>query len=310
MSWSKKVHVIAPAFPLEGDLQIQDFQKGLKVLEKWGYQTLVPEKLFGPDLLCANTDKMRFQHLKKALQSSTADLIWCVRGGYGSVRLLPWLAEMEKPEKPKRIVGISDVTSLHSFVNNVWGWKSLHFPLIDRLGSGVLSEENEQEIFDYLQGRLSHIEYPLVAMNSAAKKKGTLSATLVGGNLTVLTGSLGTPYLPYPKKKKYFLFLEDLGERGYRVDRMLQQWVQSGALHQCQGILLGEFLGGHEPLTSQNPEAFLAMPVLQRFADEISIPVFAGVPAGHGKTQRPVIFGDKILITAGKAPKVRFSGDK
>ncbi len=306
----KKVHIIAPAFPLVGDLQIQDYQKGLAVLQKWGYEPIVPKDLFGDDLLCANTDKVRFQHLKKALLSPTSDLIWCVRGGYGSMRLLPLLAEMEKPAKEKWIVGISDVSSLHSFMNNIWGWKSLHFPLIDRLGSGTLSESNEKEIFDYLSGSLDSIEYPLVAMNKVAKKTGTMSAALVGGNLTVLTGSLGTPFLPYPKKKKYFLFLEDLGERGYRVDRMLQQWQQSGALHQCQGILLGDFLGGHEPVTSQHPEASLAMAVLQRFADQISIPVFSGIPAGHGKTQRPVIFGDKILITAGKAPKVRFSGEK
>nr|HPI41862.1 LD-carboxypeptidase [Pseudobdellovibrionaceae bacterium] len=181
--------------------------------------------------------------------------------------------------------------SLHIYLNQKWKWPSLHASLLDRLGQGKVPLDIQNQLKDLLFGKIQKVEIGgLKPMNTKAQKVKTLSGSIVGGNLTVLQSSLGTPFQVDLKKK--FLFIEDLGERGYRVDRMLEHFRQAGIFKECLGLLVGEFQGGNEPQT----ESSKVLQVLERFAADNFIPVWIGVPAGHGVNQWPLFFQTEAKI--------------
>lgn len=285
------VDVVAPGYPS----QPHEVQGAKSFLLKWKLQPRIPQDLIKPHFLHANEDAERFQFLKEAIQSKDSNVIWCLRGGYGSNRLLPMLAKMKKPKEAKLIIGISDVTSLNTFLIQEWGWKPLHAPLLDRLGRNLVAPKYEKELHNILFGRQNEIRFKkLKALNQHAQDLKKVKAKIVGGNLTVLQSTLGTPW--QIETKKSFLFLEDLGERGYRIDRMLEQFRQAGLFKQCHGIILGDFLGGEEPATQKNNFDL----VFQRWAKDLDIPLFRGLEAGHAVIQRPVPLNTSCVLTVEK----------
>lgn len=282
-----QISVIAPGYPVSAE----DLGLGLKYLEKNQALPLCPKDILEPVYLHANSDQKRFQFLKKALTGSAADVIWAVRGGYGCNHLVPDLAQMKKPSKLKLLIGISDLTSLHLFLSQKWNWPSWHGPLLDRCGKGEYPADLDQELWRLLRKEQKDVLFKgLVPMNSAARKVKLLNGKVTGGNLTVLQSSLGTPY--QLKTKGRFLFIEDLGERGYRIDRMLEQFEQAGLFKNCLGLLIGEFLGGAEPVTNENNFSM----IFENWAAKLKIPVFRNVEAGHGARQRVLPLNTKAQI--------------
>lgn len=272
------IDIVAPGYACTW----QELENGVRQLESWGFRVRYDEKILVPVSFHSNTDQERFRQLKKALFNQQSKAVWCLRGGYGSNRLLPMLEKLEKPKHAKLFVGLSDITSLHVFFNQKWNWVTIHGPLVDRIGKKLLSATDEKELRQLIQGESQAILFgQLQAMNQSALKIKSLTGKIIGGNLTVLQSSLGTPYSL--KLKNKFLFLEDLGERGYRVDRMLEQLKQSGLLNQCLGVLLGDFTGGDEP-NGENR----VWEAIDRFARQYSIPMWKGIQSGHGAIQRPL----------------------
>jgi muramoyltetrapeptide carboxypeptidase len=131
----------------------------------------------------------------------------------------------------------------------------------------------------------------LAPLNAAARRRQRIVSRLTGGNLTVLQSTLGTALQRRPSG---ILFLEDIGERGYRIDRMLEQLRQAGVLRHLKAIVLGTFLGGAE-----SDGGNLGPAVLERFAQELSIPVLSGIQAGHGTCQRPVFLHTPAELRCG-----------
>lgn len=276
------MEVVAPAFSCSK----RELQQALLFLQKWGLNPKVPTDLFGKDLLCSHTDKTRFGYLKKALLSKDSPVIFCLRGGYGSTRLLPFLQEMKKPSQPKLLVGYSDMTALHSFINDVWKWPSLHAPHLIDLNCD-LSQVDGKNLKKILFGQKKIIEFHgLKPLNHAArmKKNFPLQAPLSGGNLSVLTSLIGTPWIQCLRSK--VVVLEDVGERAYRLDRMLTQWSQAGVFHGVKALIFGTFLSEPHP----SSESLLIRKVLQRCASQMTCPVFGSLPFGHGKRQMPLPF--------------------
>lgn len=296
------VDVVAPGYPTSREA----IEGARRFLIRWGLIPRIPPDLMAPHFLHSNEDPQRFLHLKKALLAQDSKAVWCLRGGYGSNRLLPLLAKLKAPAEAKLFIGISDITSLHVFLNQEWGWPTLHGPLMDRVGAGKLSPRHERELKRLLFGDDSKITFDqLKPLNEAARKRRRLTGAIVGGNLTVLQSQIGTPYEFSAKGK--FLFIEDIGERGYRIDRMLEQIRQAGLFKSCRGLLIGDFIGGEEPMSQKN----LTSLVFQRWAKDLDIPVFSGVEAGHAAIQRPLPFGTKAILSAGpKASLVVESGRK
>ncbi|HWU42035.1 MAG TPA: LD-carboxypeptidase [Bdellovibrio sp.] len=273
------IDVVAPGYPS----QAHEVAGAREFLLKWKLVPRIPKNLIKPHFLHAHDDEERFEFLRAAIEAKDSRAIWCLRGGYGSNRLLPMLAKLKKPREPKLIVGISDITSLHTFFIQEWGWSTLHGPLLDRLGRGLVSPSHEKELHRLVFGEDSMIEFKkLKALNSSARKIKNLKSRVVGGNLTVLQSTLGTPW--QIRADRSLLFLEDLGERGYRLDRMLEQFRQAGIFKKCDGIILGDFIGGEEPSTGKNNFAL----VFKRWAQDLEIPLFKGLEAGHASVQRPV----------------------
>jgi muramoyltetrapeptide carboxypeptidase len=273
------VDVIAPGYPSHQ----HEIESARDFLNKWNLRSRIPRDIVKPHFLHSHEDEQRFLFLKNSIESKDSHVIWCLRGGYGSNRLLPFLSKMRKPKKPKLLIGISDITSLHTFFTQKWGWSTLHAPLLDRLGRGLIGSRFEKELNNLLFGRQDIIEFgKLRPLNNSAKTMQKVNCTIVGGNLTVLQSTLGTPWQIDCTKK--ILFIEDLGERGYRIDRMLEQFRQAGLFDRCQALILGDFLGGEEPQTKKNNFKL----IFKRWANDLAIPVFKGLPAGHAKIQRPV----------------------
>jgi len=287
------VDVVAPGFRCTAE----QLENGIAFLKRAGLVPRVPPDLFGADLLCANTDAIRFRQLRKALFARDSRAVWCVRGGYGAIRIIQRLQALKPPRHPKLLIGYSDATTIHQLLNLFWGWPSLHGPLLDRLGGADIREEERSELDAVLfRGAPQTLFANLVPLNAAARRRQLIRSRMTGGNLTVLQSTLGTSLQRRPTG---MLFLEDIGERGYRIDRILEQLRQAGVLRNLKAILLGTFLGGAEADRSN-----LGPAVLERFAQSLPIPMLAGIDAGHGAYQRPVFLHTRAELRCGPDPQL------
>jgi muramoyltetrapeptide carboxypeptidase len=282
------IDVIAPASKCSMD----ELKAGVKTLESWGYQVRVPENIFGNHWTHAHTNEVRFEQLKQALYSDSS-AIWCARGGYGSLKLLPQLAKLKKPQQCKLFLGLSDITSLHLFFNQSWGWPTLHSPIVTRIGRGDLPVKSINELKKIITGKLLEQKFAVKALNAKAKQADRISGTLVGGNFATLMASIGTPFQWQPKNS--ILFLEDVGERAYRLDRLWEQLEQTGLLSRAKAVLLGDFTDANE----SDGKNFVAHFIEER-AKAAKIPIYSGLPVGHGVIQRTLPLGVKVTIAAQK----------
>lgn len=279
------VELIAPASRCS-DLQLQELNE---LLDSWQLHCIVNEDIFAPDLLCANTDVARFRHLNNALQNPHTKAVICVRGGYGSMRLIPSLSTMQPPIKPKLFVGMSDITCLHLYLQQCWGWPTIH-------GAAMPSKFSAQSI-----AALKTILFAkspvtvfseLKPLNFQASTDGVIESTVTGGNLTMVQASIGTNWQLDARGK--IILLEEVNERAYRVDRILEHLQQANLFKGAAAILFGDFLESDEPDGSS-----LIQPVLQRFAQQCDIPVVQIEGIGHGSTNYPIPCATKTHLQLG-----------
>lgn len=277
------VDIIAPASfcpPPENSLPaVKD------TLKEWGLVPRIAENIYGKDLLCANTDEQRFLFLKEALLNTESKAVWCLRGGYGCTRLIPFLKNINPPKHSKLFIGFSDITALHIFLQDQWGWATLHGPSARQVAIKDIHEDNIIEIKDFILGKQTSIEFNhLTPMNKLAEQNRTVTSVITGGNLCLVQTSIGTSWQINAAHK--ILFLEEVNERGYRVDRMLEHLEQAGIFNDVSAIIFGDFIGGKEVDGTNFVE-----PVLKRFAEQANFPVLRCLDIGHGKTNRPLPFG-------------------
>ncbi|WP_133136255.1 S66 peptidase family protein [Legionella rowbothamii] len=280
------VELIAPASRCT-DRQLAELKE---LVSSWQLNCLVKEDIFAEDLFCANSDELRFQHLKNALLDSEAKALICVRGGYGAMRLVPRLASLQPPAKPKIFVGMSDITSLHLYLQQHWGWPTIH--------GGATPDKFSAESIAALKSilfaeRESVDFYGLRPLNSLAQENRIIESSVTGGNLTLIQASIGTNWQLDGRGK--IILLEEINERGYRVDRMLEHLRQANIFKSAAAVLFADFLGGEEPNGTS-----LIQPVLQRFADESTIPVVQMDGIGHGLTNFPIPFATRTELHLGK----------
>lgn len=294
------VDIIAPA----SQCTKAELRSAIKELKKLGLVPRVPKNIFAKSLLFSNSDEVRLSHLKKALYARDSKMIWCARGGYGSLRLMSELAKWKKPSQPKIFLGYSDITTLHAFLNQKWKWPTYHGPLLDRLGRGAMSPKERRELLSLIFGLAGELEFRnLQPMNKAARAKKKIKGTILGGNFTTLQSSLGTPSSFDPGK--CILFLEDTGERPHRVDRMLSQAKQAGWFDDVQAVVFGYF-----QLFNAKDKRGLWTDVMTRFAAESRVPVFKGLKVGHdAKVQYTLPFNTRAVLEGGsKASLIVASG--
>lgn len=283
------VELVAPAARCSDELLF----KLKSLLELWGLKCILPDDIFGKDLLCANSDEARFNFFKNAIEREETKAIICARGGYGSMRIIPQLLHLKKPKTPKLFVGMSDITALHLFLMQQWHWPVLHAGLaLDKF-----SEESIAAVKSVMFGEVKNVNFAGKALNNVTPQNNIIESELTGGNLCLVQSGLGTSWQIETKNK--IIFLEEVNERGYRVDRMFEQLRQAHVFRDAKAIVFGDFMEGKEPDGSN-----LVTPVLERFALTCDIPVIKIEGVGHGRTSLPLPMGTPTKIELGKNIKL------
>lgn len=283
------VDIIAPASHVTDKAIVEKIKN---LFASWQLIPRISPDLFGPDLLCANSDEQRFQQLKDALLNPTSEAIWCLRGGYGCIRLIPSLLKLTTPEKCKLFIGFSDITALHLFLQQKWHWQTLHAPTLNQITHHVISSENITELKKIIFGELSELNYFLRPYQNS-NSLNLIQAPITGGSLSLVQTSLGTEWQINAKEK--ILFLEDTNEAAYRIDRMLQQLQQSGTLNYIKALLFGDFTFASKP-----EEEIKIQTVLECFAKGKNFPVLHCPGIGHGKKNRCLPLGIPALLDLNK----------
>lgn len=259
-----------------------------ELLESWRLTCIIHSTIFGEDVLCANTDALRFRSLSNALHNPDVKAIICVRGGYGSMRLIQNLSTLSCPVAPKWFIGMSDITALHLYFGQQWHWPTV----LGSLSSDVFSAASIAALKAILFHEIDQTSFHGEALNQAARAERLIHASLTGGNLCLVQASIGTLWQLDGRDK--ILFLEDIDERGYRVDRMLEHLRQANLLNHVAAIVFGDFLGGDE-VNGKN----LIQPVLKRFAQQCDMPVIQIKGVGHGHTNFPLMLGTMTALQLG-----------
>jgi muramoyltetrapeptide carboxypeptidase len=228
----------------------------------------------------SDTDDHRLHHLMEAVRSRH-EIIWAIRGGYGTARLLAALELLPKPNSSKTFVGFCDVTALHLFISQKWpNWRAIHAPVLIFLTKN--SFENKFNILlDILENRIDSYDidkvYPL---NNKAAATANVVGKLTGGNLSIVAASLGTHWEIQTAQK--ILFLEDTHEPPEKIHSMLYHLKEAGKLANARALILGHF---HK---AGDPERLLLF--LRGFAQTLNIPVYITDRFGHGAHNLPLIY--------------------
>jgi muramoyltetrapeptide carboxypeptidase len=250
-----------------------EFDRGVAELRLLGYEPTYTESVFDKSTFTAGTAAVRAFEFKRAWDDPSISAIVATRGGYGSVQVLPELKGWLPQRTPKLFVGYSDNTSLLTWLTCQCGIAALHGPMIDgRLARGSKGYD-QRSLLSLLRGQGTGLE--LRPDGLSVLRSGDVNGPLYGGTLTNLVASLGTPYA-FDPPEGCILFIEDVNERPYRIDRMLTQLLLAGVLRRSRGLVFGEMRGCDEP--GGSPTAF---DTIRAFTTDFPGPVLFGFPSGH-----------------------------
>ncbi len=287
-----RVALVAPA----SGFNREEFDRGVAELRRLGFVVEYADSVFTRLPTVAGAASVRAAALKDAWARDDIDAIVAVRGGYGSVETLPLLAPADIPSRPATFVGYSDVTSLHTWLNLHVGVTSVHGAMID----GRLSRGHEAYDPDaFLRSLGAEPMGELAPDGVEVIHPGDATGVLLGGTITQLAASLGTPYAFMPPAGSV-LFLEEVGERPYRLQRLLTQLRLGGVLSRAAAIVLGQMVSCDEP-----GGALTARSILEEFFEDFQGPVLYGFPSGH--TTTPLIslpFGVEARVVASGRPRL------
>lgn len=265
-----RIAIVSPASPFDR----VEFDAGLAELRALGYEPVHDDRVFAREPMVSGPAPLRAEAFLDALRDPSVDAILAVRGGYGSVEILPFLDARELRDARKIICGYSDITSLLVYAVCHAGLVAFHGPMIDRrLSRGEAGYHRAS--FAAALATPSPMG-PLEAPGLSVLKNGAAEGMLIGGTLTQLAAGLGTPYA-MQLEEPAILFLEDVGERPYKIRRMLTQLQLAGVLANVTGIVLGTMAGCDEPNGSPT-----ACEAIASFFEDFDGPVISGFPSGHG----------------------------
>jgi muramoyltetrapeptide carboxypeptidase len=299
------VMFIAPAGPPKRDEVLRAKQR----IEDHGYNVKMRDELFDVEGYLAGTDERRAEELMQAFLDDEVDGILCVRGGYGTMRILDRLDFDAIRKHPKVLLGFSDITALHAALQAKAGLVSFHGP---GPASGLGSEQGPtdftaQSLFQAIEApaarglapnpRTYTIKVPDSVAKVSAYGTGKVTGRLVGGNLSLISALEGTPYAI--DCDGAILLIEDVNEAPYRIDRMLAQLKLAGKLKQIRGAVLGQFTTEfvrEDQLTDD--ERFDTGGVLAQYFEDAGIPVLLNYPIGHHDQNATVPLGAQVEIDA------------
>ena len=265
--------------------------KAAEILKGWGLDVEVSKNALSETGSFSGFVEQRLTDLQSAMDDPEVKLIFCSRGGYGAIHLLERLNFNEIRKNPKWMIGFSDITALHAlFQSN--GLMSIHGPMAKHF-----SEEGESDL-SVLYSKMAlmgkPLNYDIPKQSSSLRRVGKATGTLFGGNLSVLTSMLGSKFIKVPRNG--ILFLEDIAEKPYKVDRMIHHLKIAGVFNNLKGLVVGQFTEYEEDI---NMYASLYESIFS-VVREYSFPVCFDFPVGHTKTNLPMIMGGNATLTVGK----------
>lgn len=295
-----RLALVAPSSPI---YEAENRQAAIALLEEMGFSVQVYESVSAQRGYLSGSDHIRVRDLMDAFADPEIDGVICLRGGYGAARLLPLIDFEVIRQHPKVFVGFSDITALHLSIYAHTGLVTYHGPMPGAQSlTGLRDPRSRRMWLDTLGGDPPREMYnpggdPFCSFSG----KGTAEGILVGGNLSVLCSLLATPYLPDFTDK--LLLLEDVGERPYRIDRMINQLRTSGIFDSIAGLVLGDFTQCEEEASPRT----LALEEIFRELLPPELPVLWNVHAGHGRDKMTLPLGEPYRLDADKATLTRLN---
>lgn len=272
-----------------------DLLPALSFLNEHGFRTVVDPVVYRPNHQMAGTDKERLVALQALLDNPEVKAIWFARGGYGTVRILDQINWSKFTAEPKWLVGYSDLTTLHLKVQQL-GFESLHATMPVNVATNSL--ESLSSMLNCLRGHGA--TYPF--SSHPLQRSGSAVGKLIGGNLSVLYSLMGSPSLPNPAG--CILFLEDLDEYLYHMDRMMQNLMRNGWLQNLQAIVAGGFTDFHD---NSVPYGKQAEEILVEYASQFNLPLALGFPAGHLARNLALPLGRTVQLEVSDTPVLHFA---
>jgi muramoyltetrapeptide carboxypeptidase len=285
---------IMPEFLKRGDtvgitatarkIDLESLLPAIELLKSWGLQVVIGKTIGQEENQLAGSDLLRANDFQELLDNPNIKAIWGAKGGYGTVRIIDKIDFTNFKKQPKWVIGFSDMTILHSHINNL-GIGTLHGMMA--LSSKSATIEAKESLRKALFGETLEYRIPCHSFN----REGNAEGELVGGNLSVLFSVMGSKSeIDYRGK---ILFIEDLDEYLYHIDRMMMNLKRNGYFDGLKGLIIGG-------MTSMNdndiPWGKDALEIIQEVTKGFSFPVVYNFPAGHLKDNRALILGKKVTL--------------
>ncbi|MEO8294902.1 MAG: LD-carboxypeptidase [Gemmatimonadota bacterium] len=291
-----RVALVAPAGPL---LERDELTGGEELCRAMGFEPRLATHAGSRHGYLAGTDEQRLDDLNRALRDDSIDAIWCLRGGYGMTRILDAVDFAALKRKPRAVIGYSDITALINAALLHCGLVTFHGPM-SRTSLTAFSRKHFERVLTTPSpaGRLDRIQPPANVLVPREHRivtlvPGVAEGPLLGGNLTLLQALIGTRHLP--DLSGAILFLEDIGEDLYAIDRMLAHLRSAGALSKVAGVMIGRF---SEMKRNSGDGALGFDEVLATYFEPLQVPVAYGFPIGHVDDQWTLPLGVMARLDA------------
>ena len=276
------IAIVAPAGPMDSEILFE----AEELLQGMGYEVLIAPSCFERNAngyLAGESDYERAQDIMMAFAEDSVDAIISMRGGYGCNRLLPYFRDFKFSKYPKPFVGYSDITYMHIYLNQHHHLLTYHGPMLRDL-----LREDEVTNTHFFNSITDSIGFDIVDVPFFDEEMEGVEGTLIGGNLSIICSTLGTPYEIDTKDK--ILFMEEVNEALYSIDRMIMQLMYAGKLHDCKGIILGDF-------NVADREANDAL--LNKMLSPLKKPIAYHIPSGHCSPLFTLPMGAAVTLNPG-----------
>ncbi len=261
-----------------------ELEPAMVLLRQWGLQVVLGKTIGAEDHQFAGDDELRASDFQEMLDNTEIKAIWCAKGGYGTVRIIDQLDFSKFKKQPKWIIGYSDITVLHSQIHN-FGIETLHAQM--PVGIETKTEASSNSIQQVIFGESYTISIPSEKNN----KNGKVSSQLVGGNLSILYSLCGSPSALNTDGK--ILFIEDLDEYLYHIDRMLYSLKRNGMFDKLSGLIVG---GMSQMNDNTIPYGKTPEEMILEICKEYDFPIAFNFPAGHREDNQALIMGREVKL--------------
>lgn len=290
--------MIQPNFLKKGDtvgivstarkISLEDIQPAIDLLKSWGLNVIIGKTIGLSNYQFAGTDEQRTSDFQNMLDNTTVKAIWCARGGYGTIRIIDSLNFDAFIKNPKWIIGFSDITVFHSHLHQI-GVKSIHATMPINVSKNT--KKSLKSLKNSLFGLKIDQNTPFVKNN----KLGKVNGILVGGNLSILYSLLGSKSSIDTTTK--ILFIEDLDEYRYHIDRMMIALKRNGYFNNLRGLIVGGMTQMHD---NAIPFGKTAEEIILDVLTEFDFPICFNYPAGHIDDNMALVLGSEIELNVSK----------